>query len=193
VTGVQTCALPISRVARIFAEVAGYELLVDPTTFRGPAVEKGETNGLHDGRIVQCPQPPRPGKCYQRLVDCSDGDRAFDLRTTIIGRRPQFVVVKSKPVADRFSIHNSGVELRPLEAVFTTAELELIERYARAIELDWGALDILRDRQSGRIYVVDVNKTDIGPAVDLSLRDRELLKAHISRAFRDMIAEHVSA
>nr|QQZ51201.1 hypothetical protein JKL49_08855 [Phenylobacterium glaciei] len=33
-------------------------------------------------------------------------------------------------------------------------------------------MDILRDQPSGRIYIVDVNKTDVGPVIALSLRDK---------------------
>ena len=38
--------------------------------------------------------------------------------------------------------------------------------------LDWGGLDVLRDRADGRIYVVDVNKTDVGPVIALSWTDK---------------------
>ena len=36
----------------------------------------------------------------------------------------------------------------------------------------WGGLDILRDRDDGRLYIVDVNKTDLGPVISLSWRDK---------------------
>jgi len=179
-----------TTVARAFGGVAGYDLLIDPATYHGRAVEKSEANGTHDGRIVDCPTPPRLGRCYQRFIDSSDGTTAFDYRTTIINRKPRFVLVKTKPMGDRFSIHNETVQLFPPEQVFSPAELDLIERYAREMQLDWGALDILRDRQSRQIYVVDVNKTDTGPAVDLSFKDREILKRETARAFRQMVQEH---
>jgi len=47
-----------SHVAGVFEAVFGYPLTVDPTTWEGPAVEKGEDNGAHDGRLVTCPCPP---------------------------------------------------------------------------------------------------------------------------------------
>lgn len=180
-----------TTVARVFGNVAGYDLLIDPATYQGRAVEKSEANGTHDGRIVNCPTAPKPGKSYQRFIDSSDGATAFDYRTTIINRKPRFVLVKTKPASDRFSIHNETVRLRPLEQVFSPAEHDLIERYAREMQLDWGALDILRERQSQKIYVVDVNKTDTGPAVDLSFKDREILKRETARAFRQMVQEQV--
>ncbi|WP_340692607.1 hypothetical protein [Hyphomonas sp.] len=177
-----------SRVADVFADVAGYALRLDPRTHHGPAVEKSEANGLHDGRIVTCPCDPAAGKAYQHLVDSSDGTTAFDYRTTIIGRVPRFVLVKTKPAGDRFSMHNDTVAFRELPDVFSRPELDLITRFAGTMALDWAALDILRDSSSGRIYIVDVNKTDTGPAVDLSWHDRSRVMHAISRHFHAMIA-----
>lgn len=176
-----------SRVADVFKDVSGYALRLDPTIHQGPAVEKSEANGLHDGRIVHCPRQPAPGKTYQRLIDSSDGTTAFDYRTTIIGRTPRFVLVKTKPASNRFSMHNDTVVYRELAEVFTSAEIDMITRFAEAMALDWAALDVLRDVASGEIYVVDVNKTDTGPAVDLSWRDRGRVMRAISRHFLTMI------
>lgn len=177
-----------SRVADVFAEVSGYPLRLDPETHHGEAVEKSECNGLHDGRIVACPCPRAEGKSYQRLVDCSDGQTAIDFRTTVIGRAPRFVVVKTKPAANRFSMHNDTARFHELAEVFSAEETGLITRFAEAMQLDWAALDILRDKDTGRIYVVDVNKTDTGPAVDLPWRDRARLMQAISSHFLAMIA-----
>lgn len=181
-----------TRVAEAFGRVAGYDLALDPMTHRGKAVEKNEVNGRHDGRLVDCPTAPQPGKSYQHFIDSSDGLTAFDYRTTIINRRPQFVLVKTKLASDRFSIHNVTVTFHELADVFSPGEIDLLRRFAEEMQLDWGAFDVLRDRASGRIYVVDVNKTDTGPAVDLSLRCRGRLKRAISEAFRDMIAERAT-
>ena len=153
----------------------------------GEAVEKSEVNGLHDGRLVPCPYVPRPGYAYQAFIDASDGKTAFDLRTTIIGRKPLFVLVKTKPASNRFSIHNDTVYYRELQRVFSQEEIDLLTRFAEAMALDWSALDVLRDRATGRIYVVDVNKTDTGPAVDLSWRDRLKLSKAIADAFAKMV------
>ncbi|MDP3659838.1 hypothetical protein [Phenylobacterium sp.] len=174
-----------SRVAEVFEQVFGYPLTVDPALWTGPAVEKGELNGAHDGRIVACPTPAEPGRCYQRLVDTSDGTFTYDLRTPCIGGRPAAVWIKRKPARARFSIHNLAVTLHRPEAVFSVDELASIERFCAAMNLDWGGLDILRDRLSGRIYIVDVNKTDVGPIIALSWRDKlrstELLAAALAR------------
>lgn len=179
-----------TRVAEAFGRISGYPFLIDPMRHDGQAVEKSEGNGTHDGRLIDCPAPPLPGKSYQRFIDSSDGVTAFDYRTTIINRRPRCVLVKTKPAEDRFSIHNVTVTYCALEDVFSSDEVDLLRRFAEEMQLDWGAFDVLRDRASGRIYVVDVNKTDTGPAVDLSLADREKLKRTIGSGFRELVAAH---
>jgi hypothetical protein len=177
-----------TKVARAFEAVFGYPLLVDPQRHTGAAVEKSEANGRHDGRIIECPRMASPEKCYQRFVDGSDGRVATDYRTTIIAQRPRFVIVKTKPASQRFSIHNTSAAYAGLEDIFKPAELVLLEAFARALQLDWAAIDVLRDRHDGRLYVVDVNKTDTGPAVDLSLRDRAKVKAAIAEGFAELTA-----
>ncbi|UPT62970.1 MAG: hypothetical protein M0D54_22115 [Hyphomonadaceae bacterium JAD_PAG50586_4] len=181
-----------SKVARAFEKVAGYPLALDPRTHVGPSVEKSELNGAHDGRIVNCPTPPKLGQCYQAFIDSANGTNAFDYRTTIIGRTPRCVLVKTKPATQRFSIHNTHVRFAALAEMFSTDEINLLTRFAEEMQLDWAAIDVLRDRASGRIYVVDVNKTDTGPAVDLSWADRERLKAAISTGFLEMLRAPVA-
>jgi hypothetical protein len=180
-----------SHVAAVFERAAGYPLAINPQTHSGAAVEKSEDNGAHDGRLVTCPMAPRPGRSYQLFIDCADGETAFDYRTTIINRTPQFVLVKSKPASDRFSIHNTNVVFARLETVYSRAEIDMIARFASAMALDWAALDILRDRTSRRIYVVDVNKTDMGPAVDLSWRDRERVKRIIAQELLRLVNSRI--
>lgn len=180
-----------SNVARIFEQVAGYPLALDPQTHAGVAVEKSEENGAHDGQLVSCPTPALPGRAYQRFVNSSDGEHAIDLRTTIIGRKPCFVLRKTKPLEQRFSIHNRSVAFHALSEIYSRDEIALLTRFAEAMQLDWAAIDVLRDRASGRIYVVDVNKTDTGPAVDLSWADRVKLKRAIARAFLTMVREKI--
>lgn len=152
-----------SHVAAVFEQVFGYPLTIDPTLWRGPAVEKGEDNGAHDGRLVTCPCPALPGRVYQRVIDTAEGDQVVDLRTPCVGGSPVLVFVKRRPVRDRFANYNSTVALTRPEDHFSADELATIGRFCVAMKLDWGGLDILRDRADGRLYVVDVNKTDMPP------------------------------
>lgn len=178
-----------SRVAQVFEEVFGYPLSIDPEQGFGPAVEKGEVNGAHDGRQVWLPTKPRPGRTYQRLIDNVEDGLAVDLRTPIVGGRPVVVFIKRRPVADRFANHNSAVSLARPRDIFSNKELDQLGAFARAMSLDWGGLDVLRDRSSGRLYVVDVNKTDMGPPIALPFLDKIAAVARLGRALRQLVTE----
>ncbi len=175
------------HVAKVFEQVFGYPLAVDPTVVTGDVVEKSELNGAHDGRVVDCPRAIEPGKVYQRLIDNVEADGlATDLRTHIVGGVPILVWVKRRAVAARFAAPNISATLHEPDAVFSTLELGLLAQFARAMGADWCALDVLRDRD-GRIYVVDVNKTDAGPIVALSLGDKLRSTAQLAKALLPLV------
>jgi hypothetical protein len=177
-----------SHVARVMEEAFGYPLAVDPAVHVGEAVEKGEGNGLHDGRLVICPLEPAPGKAYQRVIKTEGEDGwACDLRTACVGGRPVVVFLKQKPAAARFSIQNTSVVVKTPQEVFSPAEIAQLKGFCAAMKLDWGGLDVLREHASGRLYVVDVNKTDTGPAVVLNWRDRAKATTLLADALREMV------
>lgn len=179
-----------SRVAAVFADAFGYPLAIDPLSTTGAAVEKGEVNGAHDGRIVQCPRPPLPGKTYQRLVDTIGEDgHATDLRTHCIDGRPVLVWVKRGAADARFLPPNLSVTTHAPEDIFSPGEIASIGRFCAAMRLDWGGLDILRDRVDGRIYVVDVNKTDAGPITALPLLQKLRSTAILAHALLTMLSK----
>lgn len=178
-----------SRVAEVFAEVFGYPLALDPEAGAGLAVEKGEGNGLHDGRVVQLPMRPRTGRTYQRLIDNIENGLAVDLRTPFVGGRPVVVFLKRRRLEDRFANHNCSVGMARPRDVFSDDEIEKLGVFCRAMRLDWGGLDILRDRTSGRLYVVDVNKTDMGPPIALPFFQKLAAVARLGRALRALITE----
>ncbi len=175
-----------SKVAQVFQEVFGYPLSIDPTQHSGPAVEKSEINGAHDGRIVTCPTPRQPGMVYEHLVDNSDnGQFIEDYRAPTIGGHISLVYIKQRSINYRFANTNDRVLLKRPDQVFTTSEIDKLGQFCRAMQLDWGGIDVLRDRKNGRLYVVDVNKTDMGPPTALGLIDQVRSVRRLSRAFRD--------
>ena len=178
-----------SRVAEVFEQVFGYPLSVDPEHGSGLAVEKGEANGVHDGRLVWRPTRARPGRTYQRLIDNVEDGLAVDLRTPVVDGNPIVVFIKRRPAGDRFANHNCSVSLARPQDVFTPAETAHLGAFCRAMRLDWGGLDILRDRPTGRLYVVDVNKTDMGPPIALPFHHKLVAVARLGRALRRLITE----
>lgn len=182
-----------SRVAAAFEQAFGYPLTLDPATGAGLAVEKSEGNGVHDGRCIMRPCPPRPGFVYQRFIDTQAEDGLVeDLRTPTVAGRPVAVFIKRRRPEARFSNDNLDCVLRRPEDVFCPEEIEAIGRFCAFLGLDWGGLDILRDRADGRLYVVDANKTDMGPPIALPLRDKLRAVRALAAALRALAASRRS-
>lgn len=178
-----------SAVAAAFARAFGRALALDPAQGRGEAVEKGEANGVHDGRIVTLPVTPASGKVYQRLVDNTAPDGLVeDLRTPTVGGVPVCVFVKRRSKDVRFTNDNSACILRRTDDMFSRDEIARIGAFCRDLKLDWGGLDILRDATDGQIWIVDANRTDMGPPIALPLADKmaatRLLAGALTRAVR---------
>lgn len=179
-----------SRVAEVFEQVSGRALRLDPERWHGPMVAKSEANGAHDGRVVQGPVKPQSDTVYQRLIDTAAPDGMVeDLRCPTVGGEIAAVFLKRRPVATRFA--NSNAEVRELDpgAVFSEEERSLIREFCTAFGLDWGGVDVLRDRSAGAIWIVDANKTDMGPPTALPL-DRKLASARAIGARLRAYCEH---
>ncbi len=178
-----------SRVASVFEQVFGYPLAIDPTDYKGQALEKSEDNGVHDGRIISCPiGNKKTGVVYQRLIDNSTDGKVFtDIRTPIVGDKIPTLYLKQRHRADRFSNENFRVLLTTPEKIFSPQEYGKIIAFARAMRLDFGGLDILRHSADGRLYIVDVNKTDMGPPTALPSKDKHIAMQTLADAFRDFV------
>ena len=173
-----------SMVAEAWERASGYTLAVDPRTHKGPMVEKSEMNGSHDGRIIEGPQDPADGKTYQRLIDNEiEGGMVEDLRTCICGGKPAIMFRKRRPLDRRFANDNLDVTLDNPKNVFTEDELAVISRFADEIGMDWGGVDVLRDRATGKIFIVDANKTDMGPPIALKLGHKLRATRRMAKAF----------
>jgi hypothetical protein len=179
-----------TRVAEAFETAFGYPLALDPRTHRGAAVEKSEENGVHDGRIVQCPTEPLPGKVYQRLVDAISADGMMDeLRCPTVGGKPVVIFNKRRTADLRFTNHNAAVRLLDPTDHFSADEFAAIARFCALMGMDWGGLDILRDHGDRRIYIVDANKTDMGPPTALPLKEKMASVRALAEAFLAWTAE----
>lgn len=181
-----------SRVAQKFEQVFGYALAVDPLTYEGPIAVKSERNGAHDGYAATAPLPDGeatdPDMVYQRLIDTSvDGKWAEDLRCPVIGGEIALIFVKRRPLESRFANMNSSVALCNPDDLLSDAERAKLKQFAAAMKLDWGGMDVLRDKKDGRIYVVDVNKTDMGPPIALSMVDKSKAVAILTKQLVKLI------
>ena len=147
------------RVEKVFKEIFGYGLEVDPRLERKPYVKKSNQNGLHDGVVLTEPTQPESGFIYQRLLDNEiDNAQAYDIRTIICKDSILFCLYRFKQLDDRFE-YNRREKIKSLDAVYSKDEQAAILRFCKEFGLDFGELDVIRDNGDRRIYIVDVNNT----------------------------------
>jgi hypothetical protein len=154
------------RVERTFADVFGYELAVDPTTWHGRCLRKADRNSVNDGSILQCPilaSEVRAGQVYERLVDGRQPDgRLLEYRVFVVGNTLPIMHRKLHTnwhESGKLAINVRDVQVVPPQTDFSAAEIDLILEFCHVSGLDIGVLDVIRDVEDGRVYVLDVTKT----------------------------------
>jgi hypothetical protein len=166
-----------STLDRHHQVVFGYGLNVDPTSHSGPMLEKSEGNAVHDGREIQGPLSPdqlQPSKVYQRIIDNrTENDLFEDLRVVVIHGEVPVVYRKRKSGEVRYTNETAEVDLAGSpKTVLSEGEIDQITSLSAKMCAEFAELDVLRDRQDGRIYCVDLNPTPYGPPAGLNETDR---------------------
>lgn len=164
-----------THVAEVFERIFGYSVEIDPLSCNGPAVQKSDANGTHDGQIVDCPlsEDQLDKSCvYQKLIDSTlSGPQSEEMRIAYVGGEIPVVFYKFKDLDKRFGTAYARVDVRRAEDVLSEVEIAAFVTFCEAMGLDFGAIDVMRDKHDGRIYVVDVNKTCM-PVLSLPLREQ---------------------
>ena len=161
-----------STLDRHHRAVFGYGLAVDPTAHAGPMLEKSEGNAVHDGREIQGPIDPikvQPGKVYQRILDNRTEQGLYeDLRVVVIDGQLPVVYRKRKSQDVRYTNETAEVDLaKSPKSVLSEVEIAQILAISARMCAEFAELDVLRDRQDGRIHCVDLNPTPYGPPAGL--------------------------
>jgi hypothetical protein len=178
-----------SRVDSAWAAAAGYSVSVDPLTWSGPIVVKSERNGVHDGRVEHGPlSARRPDRVYQRYVDSVEGTSILEMRTVIVGGTIPIVIRRWRQAAN-WDRNSTRAEVSRTEDAYSNDEIRQLLAFAAAMNLDFAELDVLRDRNSGLIYVLDANRTPYGPPRSLSASDAAHAADAMSDAFARMMRE----
>lgn len=179
---------------RIHQTVFGYSLTIDPLHYAGIAMAKSDGNAMHDGRAVQCPlQSVEPGTVYQLIVDNSvDANEVMDFRVPVIGQEIPLAYGKFKSMEKRYTNEVSRTELLDPSAHFSKEELNQLVRFAYAMGAEFCELDVLRHRENGLIYVVDLNKTPYGPPAGMHPEARKKAIALLAVSFHKLCEEFKS-
>lgn len=173
------------KVDEAHRAVFGYGLALNPLEHQGPCVKKSNLNAMHDGAVIRCPvEEVDAGAVYQRVVNnVADGVYVEDIRVPVFGESIPFCYLKRRPVQDRFGNENTSAHLCETGAVLSPSEAELLLCFCRVMGLDYGELDVLRDADDMRLYVVDVNNTPFGPPNHLDEGSARVALERLSEAF----------
>lgn len=182
------------RVDETHQAIFGYSLEVDPLRHHGRCVKKSNENATHDGTVIECPIAERDERCvYQKEVNNRiDDEYIEDIRVPVFGHAIPFCYRKRRPIASRFSNENTSAGLCEVDAVLSPGEVRQIFQFCDAMGLDYGELDVLRDRDDGKLYVVDVNNTPWGPPNHLDPASVPVALQRLSQTFASafMPADH---
>jgi hypothetical protein len=177
------------HVDSLFAELFGYDIRIDPRSHSGLCLRKSNENGTHDGSLIRCPIPAiEPGFVYQKVIDNTvEAGLVEDLRVPICGELIPFVIRARREAADRFAVRSRTVHCYRTSDVLTAGEVRLILAFCRTIGLDFGELDVLRDRHDGRIYIVDANPTPWGPPAEIAWSHQSFALRALAEAFEHSV------
>lgn len=167
-------------------EVFGYGAAIDPETHQGVAVKKSVINALHDGQIVECPTKPEAGFQYMKLVDSRvSEEEVMDIRTPVMKGEIPHVCFVYRPADQRFlNVPPRAVLEMNVDAAYSAEEQKQIIALAEKMGMEYCELDILRDKDDKRIYVVDANNTAQGPPLKLTAAEKQRAIESYSSAFK---------
>ncbi len=177
------------RVHVVHQEALGYSMNLNPNTHVGLAVEKSDENAFHDGQEVMCPiVSPKENTVYQIVLDnANDNHEYVDIRVPIIGGKIPLVYLKFKTKKNRFTNKAHCATLHSPEELFSTEEIEQIEKYAEAMKVEFCEFDVLRHKGNQKIYIIDVNKTPYGPPEPLNKMEQAIALQKLSDAFMKLV------
>ncbi|MFM2316818.1 MAG: hypothetical protein RLZZ155_1150 [Bacteroidota bacterium] len=177
------------RVHVVHLEALGYSMNLNPKTYIGVAVEKSDENAKHDGQEVFCPMDfPKTDAVYQKVLDnTNEAGEYVDIRVPVIQGKIPLVYLKFKTKKNRFTNKAHRATMHSPEEIFSTEEIEQIEKYANAMKVDFCEFDVLRHKGNKKIYIIDVNKTPYGPPHPLNRVDKAIAIKKLSDAFMQMI------
>lgn len=180
------------KVEEVHHAVFGYSLAVNPREFTGRCVKKSNDNATHDGRIIQCPiDAVYEDAVYQKVVNNSrDGQFVEDIRVPVFGETIPFCYRVVRPVGRRFGfgVDNTSAEICEVSDLLSANEVGMLLQLCHELGLDYGELDVLRDVDDRKAYVVDVNNTPFGPPKILDSRSAALALKRLSEAFEASFA-----
>lgn len=157
-------------VDKVFNDVFGYCTTIDPTKYKGKIVRKSDLNAKHDGEILNGPiQNIDNHSIYQILIDNALNDELVeDIRVPVIKNTLDFAYIKQRDIKERFKNTTVKTDYVNINSVLSENEIKLINLFCDKLNFEFGELDILRNKNDNKIYIVDINNTPYGPPANTS-------------------------
>lgn len=173
-------------VENTFQEVFGYGTFISPLTFKGKCVRKNDINAKHDGTIIECPIKESSEEfIYQILIDNDTQDGYVeDIRVPIVNGLIDFLYLNKRFIDKRFGSSNNITKVVSPSDVFSDDEMSKINLFCKKIKLEYGELDILRNKDDGKIYIIDANNTPQGPPANMSKLDSKEVLTKMAHTFK---------
>lgn len=175
-----------STVAKLFTEISHRSLLVNPREYKGPMVQKSEKNGTHSGKIICASITKKLANyVYERLIDneTNNENEIKDMKVVIVGSQIPLIYEIYRDKNKRFKSYGRNTKIASADDLLSKNEQKEIFTIANKIGLDFGEMDVLRDKVNSHIYIVDINKTTVSPPADLTFAERTKALRIIGRAF----------
>lgn len=173
------------KVDEIFTNVFGYSSFVDPKTFVGKYVKKNNYNGLRDAKILTQKETKEDGYIYQKLINSELNNMIIeDLRIFIIKGKVVLLQRKTRLTDRRFGHSSYSAVNADYKEEFSNDEITKIELFCTQLGMDYGELDIMRERTDGKMYIIDANNTPAGFTSKLSEVDCVASLDILSEAFK---------
>lgn len=175
------------RVHELHRQIFGYGL--EPEPGAELVLEKSDLNSQHDGQVVARPSGAHD-RVVERLIDTRFSETVVEeQRAVIMGRRVVLVTAHFE-MRHRFKEPALLSIVTSVDETFSPAEQERLVAFCRAGGADYADLDVLRDRHSGRLYVVDFNPTPAGPPRRLLRADRPRWWHELEEGWRELLHSH---
>jgi hypothetical protein len=182
----------------------GYGMKLDPTVQDGAYLRKSNKNYAHDGLIMERQLTPeeyaaasKEDFLFVKLINNAvsiptdalpgpDSDYVQEFRVPYFDGTIPVCYIKYRPIAKRFTSYNTVVTLAQPNEVFSREECAQIVEFCRDLGFDCGELDVLRDTDDGKIYIVDANTTPWGPPRNTNAADALMSFKQCGAALVDM-------
>ncbi|MEN9333729.1 MAG: hypothetical protein RLY35_909 [Bacteroidota bacterium] len=171
------------KVDQVHLEVFKYNTFIDPTNHLGKCVEKSDENALHDGIEIQCPiKQKNPDKVYQLVIDNQEGDLFVDHRVCVMKSDIVIIYKKYKTLEYRFTNDTCHATIEELNLIPEHVQKNILH-FCKVMQCEFCELDVLKDNNSGKWFVIDLNKTPYGPPASLSKKDKKKAVEILSNGF----------